>query len=559
MLRELSVENFAIIDQARLELDGGLTALTGETGAGKSLLVDAIGLALGGRSSAEMVRAGAAKAVVVLHVDLSGSAPLQESCSALGIDLDEGALVIQREVAAGGGSTVRFNGRAASVSALRELGRLLVDLHGQHDHQSLLDEERQIAFLDDWIGSEVLPLKQQVASAHAAAEELRRRLSRLRSNRREREQRIDMLQFQIDEIRQAEPRPGESEELEQLIARLQNVERLRQAAATALEALSLGDSPVLDQIRSCSSSLESGARIDDALSEPSALLASGLDSLEEASRLIGRYLDGLEADPERLQASADRLDSLKKLRRKYGDTEEAILEFLARAEEELGDLTSGGSSEEDVEDSLHKAEEALSQAAARLTKVRKAKAKEFQTLVVGHIRELAMEKAEFSVDFSAKSPDPEGADLVSFLFSANPGEPVLPLAKVASGGEISRVMLAIKAAGAGRAGVPTLIFDEVDTGLSGRAAAVMAKKLRELALHRQVIAISHLPQIAGQARQQWRIEKALIQGRSVTRLLRLAPEERVEELARMLAGETITPNALANARELLADPVDNLL
>jgi DNA repair protein RecN (Recombination protein N) len=549
MLRELAVENFAIIDRAEIRLRSGLTALTGETGAGKSLVVDAIELALGGRSSVEMVRAGAAKAVVILTLDLSAQSALAES---LGIDLRDGDLVIQREVSASGGSTVRLNGRPASVAALRELGQSLVDLHGQHDHQSLLSEDMQISFLDSWIGEEAARGRSACREAYAVVEDHRRRLARLKASRSEREQRVDMLQFQVAEIREAAVREGETAEWEALLLRLSSVEKLRGACETALSTLDSGDAPLLDGVRSSVSALTQAVRLDEALSEPTSLLETALDSLQEASRSLSRYLDGLESDPEALQSAADRLDLLKRLKRKYGDTESAILDFLAKAEQELEDLTGAQGSEEESSEALLRAEGELRLKADALTALRAHHSAKFQAEVQGHIRDLAMEKAVFTVSLSPCEPGPEGADILSFLFSANPGEPPLPLAKVASGGEISRVMLAIKAAGAGRAGVPTLIFDEVDTGLSGRAAAIMAKKLRELAARRQVICISHLPQIAGQAHHHWRIEKVEEEGRSVTRLTPLGQEERVEELARMLAGEVVSESSLANARDLLA-------
>lgn len=550
MLRELAVENIAIIDRARLELGSGFTALTGETGAGKSLVIDSIDLALGGRSSSEQVRAGADKGVVILKADAQG--PVLDACQRLGIEPDQdGCLVILREVSAKGGSSVRINGRPASVGVLKEVGALLVDLHGQHDHQSLLDEEKQIEFLDSWIGAESASLRQLCAEAFARAEQLRRRLAALRSSRREREQRIDMLRFQVDEISQAAPRPGEMELLEALLARLQNAEKLRSAALTASSLLGQGEAPLVEGVAAALAQVESGARLDPGLAPDRDALTQALELLLESSRSLARYAEALEMDPAALEETAARIDLLKRLRRKYGDTEEQVLEFCRQAEQELLDLTGDMSSEEEAIAALDQAEKALDEACMALSHVRRAKAKDFAAETLGHVQELAMEKARFALRMDQGQAGPAGWDLVSFLFSANPGEPLLPLAKVASGGELSRVMLAIKAAGAGRAGVPTLIFDEVDTGLSGRAAAVMARKLQAIAAHKQVVVISHLPQIAGASSSHWRIEKVEADGRSVTRLTPLEGEERVLEIARMLAGETVGETALANARELL--------
>jgi len=552
MLIELTVENIAIIDRADCSFTSGLTALTGETGAGKSLVVDAIGLVLGGRASADLVRAGADKGSVWLKAEFSSEPHLAGICENLGIELEDGCLLVQRELSAKGGSTVRINGRPASVGTLKELGGLMVDLHGQHDHQSLLDEEKQIIFLDAWIGAEVEKEKASCAQAFSELESVKRRLAALRSGRRAREQRLDMLRFQVEEIRTLEPRPGEIAELEGQVRRLQNVEKLRSSVGGALDILSLREGSVIDQFSEGLGMVESAARLDEALDCLYQTLGEAQANLIDVAGELRRYLEDLENDPEALESAAQRLDSLKKLLRKYGETEEEVLAYLAQAEAELGDLKEDEGAEEELEAKEAELREALVKAAASLTRIRKAKAKEFTSSVVSHIRELAMPKADFLVQLDPIEPGPEGADSVTFLFSANPGEPLMPLSRVASGGELSRVMLAIKASSAGRAGVPTLIFDEVDTGLSGRAAAVMAKKLKEIAQHRQVIVISHLPQIAGQADRHIRIEKVEERGRSVTRLAELDRDARVHELARMLAGEEVGESALANARELLA-------
>lgn len=551
MLRELTVENIAIIDRADCSLNSGLTALTGETGAGKSLVVDAIGLVLGGRASVELVRSGAEKGSVWLKVDLAEENHISERCKELGIELEEGCLLIHRELSAKGGSSVRINGRPASVGVLKELGSLMVDLHGQHDHQSLLDEEKQIQFLDTWIGKDVEKGKSACSAAHAELESVRRRLNSLRSGRRAREQRLDMLRFQVEEITSLEPRIGEIEELEGQVRRLQNVEKLRLFVGGALDLFTHREAALLDQMSDGVGLVESAARLDETLDPALQSLTAAQSQITEAARDLRHYLEDLESDPEALEATAARLDSLKKLMRKYGESIEEVLDYLAKAEAELNELVSDEGSEEELEAKEAECRKALVSVAGALTKVRQDKAKEFTKAVLQHVRELAMPKADFLVKIEAIEPGPEGADQVSFLFSANPGEPLMALSRVASGGELSRVMLAIKASGAGRAGVPTLIFDEVDTGLSGRAAAVMAKKLREIAQHRQVIVISHLPQIAGQANRHIKIEKVEQKGRSVTRLTELGSEERVLELARMLAGEEIGESALANARELL--------
>ena len=551
MLRALTVKDVATIESCTLALRPGLTVLTGETGAGKSLLVDAIGLALGGRADSDLVRAGARKAVVSLSVDLSGSASALAVCEANGVEPEEGEIVVVREVTAEGRSTVRINGRLASVGVLRQIGDELVDMHGQHDHQALLDVERQIAFLDDWAGGALVALRDQVAALFSESEGVRRRLATLRADRRDVEQRLDMLRFQVEEISSVAPVAGEFEELEASISRLRHAERLLTVSSEALQALGEGESAAIETIGAKLLSLEGAASLDAVLEQVVDPLRGSLYSLEEAVRALRAYVGSLDLDQGALEESAARLDALKRLRKKYGEDETAVVAFLARAKEELALLEQSGASEEELVASLSEAERRLGAKAADLTKLRLVAAKEFAKSVTKHVRELAMEKAEFEVRVSPKPVQAGGADLVEFFFTANPGDPPRPMAKVASGGEISRIMLATKVASAGRAGVPTLVFDEVDAGLGGRAAAVTATKLHQLSAHYQVLVISHLPQIAGRASTHFRIEKPVKGGRSSTSVEELEGEARVAEVARMLAGERVGESALANARELI--------
>jgi DNA repair protein RecN (Recombination protein N) len=553
MIVELSVENIAIIERSQVQLGPGFTVLTGETGAGKSLLVDAIELALGERADTTLVRSGATRAAVNLVVDLSAQPELAARMQELGAQLEENLLYISREVLAEGRSQCRIGGKLAPVNVLRQLGKLLVDLHGQHDHQSLLDPERHITFLDQWIGAEALGRLEQVRVRHSSVEELRRRLNALRTGQRDREQKLDMLRFQIEEIEGLSPQPDEMEELESSLSRLKHAEKLQESGAAALAALRDEEVNANDLLGASLKQLEDSSKLDSSLEQVLEPLRSALYSLEEGIYALRDYVDGVEADPERLQETADRVDALKRLRRKYGDDEVAVLAFLEQARQELEMLTDAESNEGELTAQLEAAEQELMLEAQGLSDVRREGAKRFGQLVEEQLRDLAMEKGRFSVNVETKPLDASGVDAVEFYFSANLGEPLKPLSKIASGGEISRVMLAIKTAMAGRAGVPTLIFDEVDAGLGGRAAAVVARKLEELSRHYQVVVISHVAQIAGRATTHFRIEKAERGGRVVTDVRLLAPEERVEEVARMLAGESLTESALANARELLAE------
>lgn len=552
MIVELSVENVAIIERSQLRFGPGFTVLTGETGAGKSLLIDAIELVLGERADSDLVRSGAARAVVAAVFDFSNHADLRVLAAEQGLDLEDGLLYVQREVSAEGRSNCRVGGKLTPVAALKKLGQRLVDLHGQHDHQSLLHPDRHGEFLDGWIGDPIPELKQQVAGAYRAWSEAKQDLAALQRGLREREQRIDMLRFQVDEIRQAEPLVGEFEEQETRLSRLQHSEKLAEAVYGALDQLAEQERCALDLAGGSLRRLESVQRFDPDLEPIAETVRSAWVGLDEAIRSLRAYGDRLEVEPGLLEATAERLDLLRRLRRKYGEDEAAVLEFLAEAERELELLTDHEQSIEKLEKEASAAEERLRAAAGALTAARRARAGEFAERVAEQLHDLAMEKARFEVRIGERPVDADGADAIEFFFSANPGEPERPLAKIASGGEVSRVMLAIKTALAGRAGVPTLIFDEVDAGLSGRAAAVVARKLEALAEHYQVLAISHLPQIASRATTHFRIEKQERDGRVLTHVRGLDGVERVEEIARMLAGEDVSESALANARDLLA-------
>jgi DNA repair protein RecN (Recombination protein N) len=553
MLRKLSVENLAIIDRAHLALGDGFSALTGETGAGKSLLIDAVELALGGRADADLVRVGAARATVTLEVDVSSRDDLAARAVALGIPVEHGKLLIQREIIAEGRSIAKVNGRTIPISALKQLGAELVDLHGQHDHQSLLDPARHLDFLDSWIGEPAATAKAAVATEFETVSGLRRKLSALRQGRRSLEQRIDLLRYQIDEIDAVSPLPGETGEIQARLERLKHVERLTQAASLALTNLTDDESGVEDRLGSSVRNLDEVTRYDSDLEPIVAMLRTAAIEVQEAAHLLRSYADLLESDPRLLEDTAVRLDALQTLFRKYGDDEAAVLTFAAQAREELEDLTIGVDDEEGLVVALDLHEAALVDFCRELSLLRKERAVVFAEVVQEGLKELAMERAVFEVAFSAVPADANGADRIEFFFSANAGEPPRQLARIASGGELSRVMLAIKSVFAKKAGVPTLIFDEVDAGLGGRAAAAVARRLEILAENYQVLVISHLPQIASRAEHHFRIEKVESGGRVTTEVRPLSSDERESEIARMLAGEEVTGAALANARAMLAE------
>jgi len=552
MIVELTVDNVAIIERSQLTLGPGFTVLTGETGAGKSLLIDAIELALGERADSDLVRTGAPRAVVSAVFDLSRRPEIVAHCQELGLDLEDQSLYVQREVFAEGRSQCRVAGKLTPVSALKSLGQQLVDLHGQHDHQSLLHPDRHGEFLDLWIGSPASKLVSRVRECFEEWGAAQGRLDALQQNARRHAQQLDLLQHQINEIEQVSPRAGEMEELEASLSRLQNAEKLGVAAQGSLGRLADEEINAFDCLGASVRALEDAARLDPSVNVALEALRSSLYTLEDGIRELRHYADSLEADPLILEETAARIDSLRRLRRKYGEDEAAVLVFFEEARTEMELLTDVEGNLAELADQVRRTRENLETAASELTALRTARSLAFAKEVTVQLRDLAMEKAVLEARVMQKPIDGSGGDRVEFFFSANAGESPRPLAKIASGGEMSRVMLGIKTVLAGRAGVPTLIFDEVDAGLSGRAAATVAKKLEALAEHYQVIAISHLPQIAGRATTHFRIEKRQTKDRVITDVRHLSGEERTEEIARMLAGERVTESALANARELMA-------
>jgi len=552
MIVELSVENLAIIEKAQITLGPGLTVLTGETGAGKSLLVDALDLVLGERADSDLVRTGAPRANVSVVMDLSTRTDLLRLATDAGLPVEDSALFIQREVFSEGRSQARIGGKMTPLATLKAVGQQLVDLHGQHAHQVLLDPERHLTYLDLWIGKPAIKLLVRIATVHSEATEARGKLAALQAGLRDREHRLDLLRFQVEEIESASPRTGELGELEGQLIRLKNGERLARAAFGALVKFKDGEGSAADMLGVGIKDIEDVARMDPELFAIVDQLRAALYSIEENVHDLRVYAEGIDSNDDLLEEIATRIDVLKRLRRKYGEDEGAILDFLAKAKEELATLQDSESSEATLVAALQKAEGELINLCADLSILRHDKADEFAQLVEKELHDLAMEKSIFQVRVGTKEPCGDGADKVEFFFSANAGEPPRPLSKIASGGEMSRVMLAIKTALAGKAGVPTLIFDEVDAGLGGRAAAVMGKKLEDLARHYQVVVITHLPQIASRATTHYRIEKSEENGRVTTKVVLLKEKDRVEEIARMLAGEEVTDSARKNAKEMLS-------
>jgi DNA repair protein RecN (Recombination protein N) len=540
MLIELRVRDFAIIDTLDVELGSGLNVLTGETGAGKSIIVDAIALLLGDRSEAGMVRAGADRALIegVFAPGPAAEAVLAEQ----GLEPDEpGQLVLGREVRANGRSLCRVNGRAVSQAVLRELGEMLVDVHGQSEHVSLLRVKEHVNLLDRYAG--LWELRGQVAERYHAWRAAGRELEELSRSARERARRVDMLKFQLEDIRAAKLKPNEEAALLEEHTRLANAEALAgyaEEAYTALYESPRGQPAALDQLAQAARALANLARFDKQFEEYGRQLAEAIAVAEEVARSARDYREAVEFNPRRLQQVEDRLELLKKLKRKYGDTVETVLAFAEQAGKEL----------EHIENSAERIEALQAQAAqlageylalARdLSARRQSAAAALSRAVETELQDLRMAGARFEVSIAQpENGTAAGIDHVEFLIAPNQGEGLKPLAKIASGGETARLMLALKAVLSRADQTPTLIFDEIDQGIGGRVGSVVGQKLWGLTGSHQVVCITHLPQLAGFADAHYKVEKALRdspdgQGRTVTVVRRLKRDERVDELAQML-------------------------
>jgi DNA repair protein RecN (Recombination protein N) len=555
MLRTLSVRNFAIIDRLDLEFGPGFNVLTGETGAGKSIIMDALNLLLGGRAGAEMVRGGAERATIDAVFDVAGSPELQKLVAELGFELEDDQLFLSREVAASGKSTCRLGGRLASVAQLKAIGEWLVDLHGQHEHQSLLAVARHLDMLDDWGGKPVHSLRAEVAAAFQKVQSLRREKAELEKDSRERVHLLDLYQFQVKEIAAAHLLVGEDDELQTEHSRVANAQRLAEAAQTTATSLSGEDSGgILESLAAAARMLEEAANLDPTLTPMLEALRSAAYELTETERDLVRYQDEIEFDPERLEQIEERMEVLRTLKRKYGDSIEEILAYSAETAAKVATLSNSEERGAQLDVEIGKADKHLRDLCVRLSAARKKAGKEFQEITVSELRELALEKARFEVHTTQGEPTARGTDRVEFLIATNPGEPLRPLAKVASGGEISRVMLAVKAALARQEALPTMVFDEIDVGVGGRTSSVIADKMATLAKSAQILCITHLAQIASRGQHHYYIEKQVKGDRTVVTVTPLTPDQRVSEIARMIGGAKLSETVLQHAREMLALP-----
>ena len=550
MLELLHIENIAVIEQADIAFRSGFNALTGETGAGKSIVIDAMGAVLGGRTSRDLIRTGADKAFV--SAAFSGIREDLPGLLANGVKPDEdGNLLLQRELNTEGKNLCRANGRPVTVAQLREIGRELLNIHGQHDGQQLLDEEQHGAYLDRF--GRLEPQRESYAACYHAMSDLRSQIRQLQMDEAEKARRVDTLKFQIDELERAKLKPGEEEELVRRRDILRHGEKFLSAVDGADFFLSGDDEQVgaVTLLRQAEESLSGVKRLDDSLEELVKRLENARCEVYDLAELIRDKREEFDFSPAELDELESRSDLLYRLKKKYGATVEDMLEYLDRCRRELDAIETADDTITHLEGQLREAEKKLKAAGAALTKARTEAARRLEEHILRELRDLDMGRVRFSIELTEKEPAADGCDSVRFLLSANAGEDLRPLARIASGGELARIMLALKNVLAEQDQVGTLVFDEVDTGVSGRAAQRIAEKMAQVSRRKQVLCVTHLPQLAAMADTHFSVEKGERNGRTYTRVLCLDRKQRAQELARLTGGAHVTEALLRSAGELL--------
>jgi DNA repair protein RecN (Recombination protein N) len=553
MLRELRIKNLAVVEAVTVPFAGGFNVLTGETGAGKSILVDALLLVCGGRAQGDVIRTDAESGTVEAVFDVFANAEARAVLEAAGLSGEEGELVVRRELARSGRHRAFVNDSAVTVGLLERLGQYLVEVHGQHEHQRLLEPARQLALLDRF--ADVEELAGRVAELYAKYQEAQEAVERGRAAERDRAQREDLLRFQVSELDAARLRPGEEEELRTERRRHQHTERFVSGLVEVTGHLVEASDSATDRVARATRVLRDLGRLDPSFAAPAEALEVAAAQIEDALASIQHLSDSLVFDPGRLELIEERLDALARLRRKYGDSEEAMIAFREAAAAELARLARHEEILVEQERMLGELVSELGDSAARLADRRAGAAGQLQTQAQREMRRLGMDRAVLDITIDrrdAAAVTARGVDRVEFRFSANPGEEPRPLARVASGGELARIMLALTTVLAAADAVPTMIFDEVDAGVGGRLASVVADTLAAAARGRQVLCVTHLAQIAARADHHVRVEKTVRGGRSRASATALGAAERVDEVARMLAGDAVTDTARRHARELLA-------
>lgn len=559
MLAELSIKNFAIIESLTVSFEKGLTVLTGETGAGKSIIIDAIHLLAGARGSSEFVRYGEKRAELeALFLLDEDQHPVYERCEQFGIDVSDGMIILRRDMSSSGKSICRINGKLVTIAVLREIGQLLVDIHGQHDNQELMNEENHLSLLDQYSGKEVKSALIAYLELYQRYDGLKRKIIQLSENEQEMAHRLDLLQFQLEEIESADLQPKEDELLQEEKHQISNYEKIYDSLNNSYNSLH-GEQRGLDWVGLAMSHLENVSHINTKLKELSETISNAFYMIEDLSYEVRNELDSLEFDPERLNYVESRLNEINHLKRKYGQSVEEILTYSAKIEEEIDTIQNKDSHITKLQKELESVLEDLTVEAKNISAIRKKHAKVLIDEIHQELKELYMEKTSFDVNIEERRTplhelkySSNGVDEIEFYISTNPGEPLKPLSKTASGGELSRIMLAMKSIFSQHQGITSIIFDEVDTGVSGRVAQAIAEKIYRVSSGSQVLCITHLPQVAAMADTHLYIAKETKAGRTKTSVKPLNEEEKIKEIGRMIAGVEVTELSKEHAKELLS-------
>ena len=547
MLLELHVENYAVVEKLRVRFHAGLNVLTGETGSGKSIVVDALGLLFGGRASNEMLRSGTDRARISGIFDAPKAA--LKTLAEAGIDTEDGEILVEREILAGGKSRAFIANRLVTAALLRELSPHFGDIHGQHDQQQLFRPDAQLDLLDAY--GKTGALIEQIADVYREWRACSAELAELERTEQEKLRLLDLWTFQRNEIESARLKPGEDAELESERRVLQNVGKLMEAANTAYSALYDAPESAYAQLRLALKRMDELCKIDESLNGVVETLTPARIAVEDASATLRDYLGNLEADPDRLDDVETRLASIDKLKRKYGANTHEILAFLEEVQRNISAAESSAERRAEIEKRRADLASQYEAVASKLTEARRTAAASLAKKVQNELKSLAMERTVFEVRLTPAPWSGNGADAAAFFVSANVGEEPRPLEKVASGGELSRIALALKTCVTGTVKGRTLVFDEVDAGIGGTAAESVGRKLKTLAAQNQVLCVTHLAQIAGFGDRHYSVEKREVRGRTVAEIQELTGEARTREIGRMLAGQRLTPEALKHAEQLI--------
>ena len=551
MLQELSIKDFAIIDEIQISFQPKMTVLTGETGAGKSIIIDALGLLAGGRGSTEFIRKGEKKAVIQGLFTLPREANTYNILEEYGIDSEDGQIILQRDLYRGGRNICRINGMMVNLATLRKIGETLIDIHGQNEHQELMKPENHIDLLDEY-DKKTSELRNQYQVVYQNYRKLKLSMEKKEADEKAWAQRLDMLNFQVKEIGEAGLKINEEDELVEEKNKLDNFQAIHDALELSYQILSGEKIDVVGNLGNAMNELSDVSDLSENLQEINTKISDAFYSLEDVARDISDELDSMEWNGERLNEIEERLELIHQLKRKYGDTIEDILHYHSRIVKELREMENAEQNSEKQERQLSEALEKVKELAIKLSKQREKSAKKLEKMIHEQLSALYMDKAVFEVKFLNNSKlYSKGIDKVEFYIQTNPGEEMGPLAKIASGGELSRIMLALKTIFSQKMGVTSIIFDEVDTGVSGRVAQAIAEKISQISNNSQVLCITHLPQVAAIADNHYYISKSVNDGRTETSLEELDEKQKIREIARMLSGSEITELTLKHAEELI--------